>query len=89
MRYTVVSTPLADLQLADIWLRAADRQAVTDASDRINASLRNDPALLGRLRTDGLRVIVHSPLSVTFDVNEADCTATIVSIRYNPSLGQS
>ena len=84
MKFTVILTPLADLQLAEIWLAANDRQAVADASDRINASLRNDAGQQGRLRSDGRRVILHAPLSITFEVDEADRKATIVSIIYKP-----
>jgi hypothetical protein len=84
MRYTVASTPLANHQLADIWLRAANPQDVTDASDRIEAALRNDPDRLGELRRDGRRVIVLPPLSVTFEVSVDDRRVTIVSIRYRP-----
>jgi hypothetical protein len=89
MRYTVVSKPLADLQLGDIWLQAVDRQAVTDASDRVNALLRDNPAQRGKQRTDGRYVIVCAPLSITYEVSEADLKATIVSIRYNTSFNQS
>jgi hypothetical protein len=35
MKYTVTSTALADHQLAKIWIEATDRQAVTEAYDRI------------------------------------------------------
>jgi hypothetical protein len=89
MKYTVVSTPLADLQLTEVWLEANDRRVVTEASDRVNSLLRFDPHNLGRLRSDGRRVIVHWPLSFTFEVSEDDRKVTIVSIKYNPSTGQS
>jgi len=82
MKYTVVSTPLANHQLADIWLRAANPQDVTDASDRIEAALRNDPDRLGEVRRDGRRVIVLQPLSFTFEVSVDDRRVTIVSVRY-------
>src|SRR5438045_2852927 len=47
MKFTVVNAPIADQQLADIWLKATDRQAVADAFDRIESSLKNDPQLQG------------------------------------------
>ncbi len=84
MKYTVVSTPLADLLLTDIWLRAANPQEVTDASDRIEAMLRNDPDQLGTMRRDGRRVIVLPPLTVAFEVSADDRKATILSVRYSP-----
>lgn len=53
MKFTVVSTPFADLQLGDIWLRAANSQDVADASDRIDVLLRIDPQFVGQERIDG------------------------------------
>ena len=58
MKYTVVSAPFADYQLASIWLRAKNRQQVTDASNRIESLLKQDADRLGRLRPDGLRALV-------------------------------
>jgi len=84
MKYTVVSTPLADLQLTEIWLKAANPQDVTDASDRIEALLRNDPDRLGELRRDGRRVIVLPPLTVTFDIIQDDRKVIVRSVRYRP-----
>jgi hypothetical protein len=84
MKFTVASTPLADLQLADIWLRASDPQAVADASDRIDALLRTGADRVGQVRSDGRWVIVEAPLTVTFVLSVDDCRATIVSIRYTP-----
>jgi hypothetical protein len=84
MKFTVASTPLADLQLADIWLRASDPQAVSDASDRIDALLRTSADRVGQVRSDGRWVIVEIPLTVTYELSVDDCKATIVSIRYTP-----
>ncbi len=84
MKFTVVSTPLADLQLGDIWLRAANPQEVADASDRIDVRLRNDPHTVGELRPDGRRIVILPPLTVAFEVGIDDRRATIVSIRYTP-----
>jgi hypothetical protein len=84
MKYTVVSTPFADLQLTEIWLKAANPQDVTEASDRIEALLRNDPDRLGELRRDGRRVIVLPPQTVTFDVIQDDRKVIVRSVRYRP-----
>ena len=61
MRYTVVNAPVADDQLAEIWLRAADRQAVADAFDRIESSLKHDAHLQGQSHPNGWHVITFSP----------------------------
>ena len=84
MKFTVVSTPLADYQLGDIWLRAASPQEVADASGRIDTLLTNDPQTVGEERADGRRVVVLPPLTITFEVSVEDRKATIVSLRYTP-----
>ena len=84
MKYSVISTPFAEYQLADIWLRAVDRRAVTEASDRIDGMLRNDPDQVGELRPDGRRAVIVPPLMVTFEVRADDRQAIIVSVRYLP-----
>lgn len=81
MNYTVVSTPSADEQLAEIWLRALDRQQVADASDAIHRMLRNDPVRAGHARPGGRRVIVVMPLSATFEISELDRLVRIVAIH--------
>jgi hypothetical protein len=81
MRYTVVSSPFADHQLTELWLQASNPQAVTDASNRIEALLRNDPDRLGTLRSDGRRVIVLPPLAVLFEVLPDDRKVIIRSVR--------
>jgi hypothetical protein len=55
MKYTVVSAPFADAQLATIWLRAKNREEVTNASNQIESMLRCDAHQMGRIRPDGLR----------------------------------
>ena len=84
MRYTVVSTEFADYQLATIWLRAVDRQYITNASDRIEALLRNDPDMIGDLRPDGFRSIIIHPLVVTYEVITDDRKVVIRSVRFRP-----
>lgn len=84
MKYTVTSTSLADEQLAKIWIYASDRQAVTKAFDRIEACLKNDAHLQGRLHPSGWRVIVEPPLIVSFRVSEDDRLVKVLSIDYRP-----
>ncbi len=42
MIYTVVWSPDAENDLADIWLRADDRSAITAAGNQIDLLLRHD-----------------------------------------------
>ena len=84
MKYSVVHTPFAEYQLADIWLRATSRQDVADASNRIDSQLGQDPEQQGRLRSDGRRSIVLPPLTVTFEFFPDDRLVKVVSVRYTP-----
>jgi hypothetical protein len=57
MRYTVVWTPRALDRLAKIWTQARDRQAVTDASDRLDVALRDDPDTKGKVFWESTSVV--------------------------------
>ena len=85
MRYTVVSAPIADRLLAEIWLNAADRQAVADAFDRIESSLKNDAHLQGQQHPNGWRVMSLPPLAFAFRVSEEDRLVKILSVAVRSS----
>lgn len=84
MKYTVVFSPFADYQLADIWLRAKNRQQIANASNEIETMLRRGADQLGLPRRNGRRVIVKPPLVFTFEVSMEDRLVTVLSIRYLP-----
>jgi hypothetical protein len=50
MSFAVVWRPSAELQLADLWTTATDRNAVTAAANRIDADLACDPLSAGESR---------------------------------------
>jgi plasmid stabilization system protein ParE len=82
MKYTVTWKPSAEDQLAEIWMSAHDRLAVTEAADRLDAALRADPGRYGESRGATSRVAIVTPLAVVFDVSEADRLVEILSVRY-------
>jgi hypothetical protein len=84
MKFTVVTTAVADHQLASIWLEASDPQSVTDAYDRIEAMLKHDAHLAGRLHPSGWRVLAEAPVVVSFRVSEDDRLVKILSVAYRP-----
>jgi hypothetical protein len=71
MRYTVVWMPQAQDELAQIWIDAADRQAVTNAAPVVDRTLRTDAHRQGR-PLGGDRVLSVPPLAVVFSVSQAD-----------------
>lgn len=76
-------TPTAANQLATVWTGAADQNAVTAASHRIELLLRHDPQNVGEDRPNGRRVIFDTPLVVLYRVDTATNTVTVVAVsRY-------
>ncbi|HUE74083.1 MAG TPA: type II toxin-antitoxin system RelE/ParE family toxin [Pirellulaceae bacterium] len=86
MKYTVCWTPLAENDLADIWLKSFDRAAVTDAANRIDRILEQGPLAAGAVRDDGNRHLIVPPLVVTFDVSPDDRMVTVNRVRFDPSV---
>ena len=80
MRYTVVWVPRAAGTLANLWMKAPDRQSVADASNRLDVILADDPELkgkpLGRLWTR-----YEPPLAVLYEVIPDDRMVRVVSIK--------
>jgi len=77
-RYTVIWSPIAIRQLADAYLKAANPNDVTRASDEAERELATDPGQAGESRDGGLRAYIVSPLTIFFDVYEPDKTVEIV-----------
>jgi hypothetical protein len=84
MKFTVAMSPVAEHQLALIWLQAEDRERVSQAFHRIEALLKTDAHRLGRLHPSGWRVLTLMPIVVTFKVSEDDRLVTIMSVFYRP-----
>lgn len=84
MKYTVVTSPVAEDYLARIWLAAPDKQRVTDAFDYMEGKLKYNPEAVGRLHPDGWRIFVVAPLVITFRIKEADRVVRILSVEYVP-----
>lgn len=71
--YAVVWTPQAEDELAAIWVAAADRQAVTDATHRLEQQLAQNPLGTGESRDSSVhRVKMVPPIGIDFDVIEDD-----------------
>ena len=77
MRFTVTWHPSAEAELAEIWLAAPDREAVTQAVHAIDQLLATEPLKLGE-EFYGDRILVALPLAVTYTVNEQDRTVQIL-----------
>ena len=80
MKYTVLWTPAAEEHLAAIWIDAPNRNAVTEAVNSMDSSLRNNPASQGESRHGSLRITFWPPLGVNFEVVQEDRTVYVVAV---------
>lgn len=78
MTFTVVWAPAAEL--AALWVQSADRQAVAEAADRIDAALRRGASTCGESRSGNRRVHFDPPLGVDFEFDEPDRTARVLAV---------
>jgi len=79
MRYTVTWHPDAADELTRIWLDASNRQAVADAANEIDRLLVADPDAQGE-EFYGDRLLVASPLAITFTVRAHDRIVQVLQV---------
>jgi hypothetical protein len=79
MIYTVGWKQTALNALADLYLNATDKQAVTAASNRIDQELRRDAHKKGQAFNDE-RLLRVPPLAVVFVVDPGDCKVTVLQV---------
>jgi plasmid stabilization system protein ParE len=81
MNYTVVWTVAARDQLALIWMRHPDRNAVTAAAGRSERRLGPDPESQGEERPPDRRILFESPLVVIYRVDVANRRVVVSHCR--------
>lgn len=69
MNWVVESTADAEDELADLWVRAADRAAVTVAQAEIERRLTRNPLTEGEELSEGLWKVAVDPLVAYFEVD--------------------
>jgi plasmid stabilization system protein ParE len=82
MTYTVVWTPTAERDLAEMWLNAVDRNAVASAANTIDVVLRDDPLSQGESRIESTRIMFVRPLGIDFDVVRDDRTVYVLAVWF-------
>jgi plasmid stabilization system protein ParE len=80
MKYTVVWKRRAEADLADIWLAAGDRDAITQAAKEIDSALGEDALSKGESRFANKRVLIVPPLGIDFSVVEDDHMVSILTV---------
>ena len=68
MNYTVDWLPAAEQELADIWLRATDRDTITQAAYALDLRLQDDPNDTCESRPSGRRIAFAFPMGILFRV---------------------
>jgi hypothetical protein len=80
MSYSVVWRPVADEQLADAWMAAADRNAVTAAAAAIDRALEHDPLGQGESRTGTTRILIERPLAALYEIVADDRQVFVLKV---------
>lgn len=81
MNYEVVWTPVAEDELADIWVNTPDQAAVTQAAERIDNLLGRFPTTVGESRPPRERILIERPLTVFYEVIEDDKRVRVLRVR--------
>jgi hypothetical protein len=80
VNFNVVWVPSTAQELADVWLKASDRNAVTQAAFRLDQRLEQDPENEGESRPGNRRVAFEPPLGITFKVDRASRTVRVLRV---------
>jgi plasmid stabilization system protein ParE len=85
MKYTVTWKPATKDQLAEIWMAAPDRAAVSTAANAIDRLLRDNAENEGEARGGISRILIVEPLIVAYDLHELDRRIDVLSVRHVPA----
>lgn len=69
MRFTVNWSPAAEQRLAELWLAARDRTALTEAAREMERVLSSDPQRAGESRSGRSRILIIPPLAALYEVD--------------------
>lgn len=78
--WTVHWLSQAEDDLADLWLHASDRPAVTAAQDQLEQLLQRDPLGHGSELGEGLWKITVDPLKAYYTVEEPARRVTVTNV---------
>jgi hypothetical protein len=70
VNYTIEWVPAAEDALADAWVNAPDRAAVTAAANAIETRLQRDPYADSESRGGATRITFEAPLAVLYEVDD-------------------
>lgn len=79
-RYTVIWVQSAQNELAELWMNAHDRRAVSAAADAIDQILALDATEQGVDLAEGLRALFVPPLKVIFSRRGEDRMVEVLRV---------
>jgi plasmid stabilization system protein ParE len=80
MKYSVIWSPRAEHLLAEIWMTAADRAAVTQSARDIDRLLETRPMDIGESRESGRRIYFSPPLGIAYSVRPDDLQVRVLRV---------
>ncbi len=80
MKFTVIWTPVAERELAELWLAADDKAEVTRVSQAVERQLKIDPEHAGESRVGPIRLLLEPPLGFVFSVSPDDYLVKVVHV---------
>jgi hypothetical protein len=82
MNYTVIWEPPAENNLADAWIVAQDRTAITHAaSHRLDLALASDPYAIGFATGSSVnRTAIDLPLGIDYEIIEDDKKVRVLRV---------
>ncbi len=83
MRHTVAWQPDCLNKLTNLWLSSSDRQAITDAANRIDQVLAHSPDKVGQ-EFYGDRYWYANPLHVVYSFKPKDMLVSILDVWMDP-----
>jgi len=73
MSYEVIWQPVAENELASIWMASPDRDSISAAAAWLDAGLTQKPLALGESRDASVhRIAFRGPIGIEFEVVEDD-----------------
>ncbi len=82
IRYTVVWLKESQDELAEIWMAARTRDAVTAAAHLIDQQLSEDAASKGVELSEGLRAFFAPPLRIIFTARADDRIVEVLRVKH-------
>jgi hypothetical protein len=80
MKYTVLWQAKAEQSLANIWLHADERDAVTRAAAGIDSDLEVHPFDVGESRSANERIIFSGPLGLAYSIWPDDLMVRVLRV---------